>query len=191
MIEAEDILARATASGGGERIGGGGRPAFTSAEVGYFLAGLKRGSEEFEPLPEGAVRILLLRYADGNEQDAVVLLRELLNDAPGSGQTYWYKSAAQAAVCRAAMAEFLQAKRCATCEGRQTVMAVAQVRACPDCAGTGYRPASAATRATALGIPHGTFAGGPAERYYQERMRCLIEWEAIGIRRVRGKARSR
>ena len=91
--------------------------------------------------------------------------------------------------CRAVVAEFLHARRCIQCLGRQTVMRGASVVRCDVCEGTGYRPMTNATRARALGVPFTTFNKGPAERFYLARLRRLVEWEDTGLRRVVGKAR--
>ncbi|MBX9609705.1 MAG: hypothetical protein K2Y51_26080 [Gammaproteobacteria bacterium] len=189
MSAAEDILARATARGGQYEVWvGGGKAAFTSAEVGHALAGRLRDDGTFRTLPDGAVRVLLIKYAGGDERDAGELVRDLCEDAGGCRT--WEIRAARMVVCRAVVAEFLRARRCEACLGRQTVMRGASVVTCEGCTGTGYAPASMQARAAALGLAFNTFKGGAAQEFYMGRLARLVEWESIGVRRVVGKARA-
>lgn len=188
MSSPEMILARAAAKGGQyEQYVGGGLSAFTSAQVGHFLAGVKRGDAEFAALPDGAVRVLLLRYMDGDERDMDELLKDLLGDA-GKVRD-WVTGAAHTAICRAVLREFLNAKRCPYCAGRGSVMRMSLMEACQDCDGTGHKPKSDRTRAKWCGLPVTMYERGPAERYYVERLRRLWSWEEAGLRRVIAKAR--
>ena len=185
MTTAEDIMARATARGGQYEVWiGGGVAAFTAAEVGHALAGRLMEDGTFSKLPDGAVRTMLIKYAGGDARDIAELVKDLCDPPAGS----WEARAADVATCRAVVAEFMHARRCIGCQGRQTVMRGASVVRCEECEGTGYRPMTAATRARALGIAFTTFRNGPAERFYLAKLRRLVGWEGLGLRRILGKA---
>ncbi len=189
MTAPETVLARATARGGQyEAYIGGGVAQFTSAQVGHALAGFKRGEDEFEPLPEGAFRILLLRYAGGDHNDTDALIRCLLES--GKAQMDWTERTARTVVCRCVVREFLSARRCGVCDGRQVVWHNNLMTPCEACGGSGYKPLSASLRARDLGLPVATFKNGPAERIYLGRYKRLVEWEEVGLRRVVAKTRS-
>ena len=189
MMDAGEMLGRATASGTRYEVYvGGGVVSFTQAEVGECLAGLRRKDGVFKPLPDGVYRLLLLRYAGGDGNDLRALIDALLADA---GRTaHWQARAAHTTICRATVREFLRARRCTVCQGRQTVLVGDRVEHCASCGGTGYQQHTAKTRAEEVGIPPTTFRKGPAERFYIDRMRRLVEWEDRGLRRVVRKARS-
>lgn len=189
MTSPEMILARATAKGGQyEQYVGGGLSAFTSAQVGHFLAGMKRGEKGFTPLPDAAMRILLIRYVDGDERDIDELLKDMMDDA---GQVRdWVTHAAHTAICRVVLREFLSARRCGVCEGRTTVKRGNLIEQCQDCDATGYKPLSDTARAKACGVPYAAFRRGGPERYYIARLRRLHEWEGQGLARVVEKGRA-
>lgn len=188
MTAPEITLAKATAKGGSyEAMVGGGVSQFSAAEVGHALAGFKQGDGKFERLPEGSYRILLLRYADGQEVDVNILVRELLSDL--RQRMDWVDRCAYGRICRTALGEFLRAKRCENCGGRQTVMAANLVKTCPTCEGFGYQQLSMRARAAELDIPASSFSNGPAKDIYLKRLKRLVEWEEIGLRRVVGKTR--
>lgn len=188
MTSPEFILSRAAAKGGQyEQWVAGGLSAFTSAQVGHFLAGMRRGEKGFTPLPDGATRALLLKYADGDDRDRDELLKDLMEVA---GRTKdWATATARMAICRAALQEFLGARRCPVCEGRATVKRGDLVEACGDCDGTGYKPLSDTARAKACGVPYSAFRRGAAERFYLAQIRLLHAWESMGLARVIEKAR--
>ena len=189
MTSPEKILALATAHGGQyEAYVGSGVKTFTSAEIGHYLAGLKRHEPQFKPLADGAVRVLLLRYANGGQRDAEELVEDMLDDSGPIRD--WVEHAAKTSICRAVLAEFLSSRRCGVCEGRTTVMHDNRLEACDTCDATGYRPLSTANRAKACGVVYHQFRRGAAERYYTGRLRKLHAWEVSGLRRVTGKARS-
>lgn len=188
MTSPEYILSRAAAKGGQyEQWVGGGLSAFTSAQVGHFLAGMLRGDKGFTPLPDGAVRVLLLRYADGDDRDAEELLKDLMYDSGRARD--WATATANMAICRAVLREFMSARRCGVCEGRTTVMRGNLVESCTDCDATGYKPLSDTNRAKACGTPYTAFRRGPAERFYVARLKRLHDWEGMGLHRVIEKAR--
>lgn len=181
-------MARATARGGQyEAWVGGGVAAFTAAEVGHALAGRMRDDGTFRSLPDGAVRVILIKYAGGDAHDVGHLVRDLCADAEPAGS--WETRTAYMTTCRAVVAEFLRARRCLSCQGRQTVMRGASVVKCDACEGTGYVPASMQARAAALGLAFNTFKGGPAQKFYMGRLARLVNWESTGLRRVVGKSR--
>ena len=181
MMDAGEMLGRATASGTRYEVYvGGGVVSFTQAEVGAVLAGWKHYRGKQESLPEGAYRVLILRYAAGGEVDLRALVRELVAD--GGRGTGWESRAARTSMCKAAIHEFLAARRCEDCDGRQTVMSNNLVVTCSGCEGTGYRQDGPAARSDRVGLPLATFRGGPAERFYIDRLRRLSEWEDIGLR---------
>jgi len=190
MSTAAESLALATAGTCGlDDAGGGGVPRFTRAEIGHALAGLKRGNDDYEALPDGAVRVLLLRYADGGERDRAKLLDDLVHDACMGKD--WEAQVAHFTVSRQAMLEFLSTSACGVCEGRGTCLVDARVESCDTCDGTGHKQLSAAARARSCGLPYETYRRGPAERYYLGRLKTLYRWEEIGVRRVAGKISSR
>lgn len=190
MANPETVLARAAPKGGQyEAYVGGGLAQFTSAEVGIALSGKTDRDGEHHRLSEGAVRILLLRYANGDENDTEALIRELVAD--DGKQKDWVSRAVHTLLCRLAVLEFLYARRCSKCEGRQIVMAGDLLVPCENCGQSGYEPYSAAKRARRIGIPVKTYRGGPAERDYMGKIKRLSRWEQEGLWHVIDKTRSR
>ena len=183
------LLARATAKGGQyEAYVGGGLVSFTAAEIGHALTGYKRGEEEYRSLPEGAFRVLLLKYATGDINDATRLIRVLHEDI--GGKMTWQASAACYQICRIAVGEFVQVTTCPACMGRKTVKDEELLVPCEACDATGYRRWSTYTRASELGLPESTFRGQGPDAIYSGRFHRLAEWEEIGLRRVVGKTSS-
>lgn len=188
MSRAESLLARATARGGSyEAAVAGSIVQFTSADVGHAIAGRRNGGGDFEPLPDGAVRILLRKYAAGDEKDVAALCRDLFDD--GDKPRDWTDYAARAMFCRVVVAEFLDARRCPLCDGRRWASVGHVVEQCTECRGSGRKPWTGATRARQVGLPYETFRRGGAENYYLGRLQRLHEWEDQGLRRVIGKLR--
>ena len=186
----ESVLARATAKGGQyESYIAGGLTAFSSAEVGHALAGFLRDDGHFDVLPEGAVRVILLRYAGGDSLDAFLLVKALFKSLAGQRMN-WESRVARTLVCRVAVQEYILATRCNWCVGRGTQVINDLVEPCSRCDGSGYTQTSAFARANDLGLPMTTFRGGPAERLYVDRMRQLAQWEEIGLRRVVAKIKN-
>lgn len=188
MSRAETLLARATARGGSyEACIAGSVVEFTAADVGHAIAGRRQGGGEFEPLPDGAVRILLRKYAAGDEKDVAALCRDLFED--GDRPRDWADYAAHALFCRVAVSEFLDARRCPVCDGRRWASVGHVVEQCAECRGSGRKPWTGATRARQVGLPYEVFRRGRAENYYLGRLQRLHEWEDQGLRRVVGKLR--
>ena len=180
------LLAAATERAGLKESRGGGRSALTSAEIGALLGAYHQ--RDGERLEEGPYRTVLMRYCAGDASDRRRLVQALAEAAPR--QTGFLEQAGLLAFVVVVVDEFIDARRCAGCEGRCTVMAGALVDLCPRCRGSGWEPRTAKDRATRLGIAPTTFRRGPAERLYLELYRRLVEWEDIGLRRVVRRARA-
>lgn len=177
------LLARATAKGSSYEIAtSGGTVQFTAAEVGHALAGRMR-EEEHDPLPEGAYRVLLVRFASGSATDVATLIR-LLRDEDASKRRDWVDYCAQSLSCACAVQEYMEASICPACNGRGQVMDDDLLVPCEVCDKTGRKPRSAGARARALGLPLETFRRRPAETYYLSRLARLYHWESIGLWRM-------
>lgn len=185
MTSPEYLLARATAKGGSYEIWVQGTTVrFTATEIGYLL-----GSGVRDSMPDGALRIALLKYASGSDSDRQMLVRDLIND--GVGRMDWLSHAGFSAMSRAAVHEFLSARLCPECNGTAEVRHGNALKDCPDCQGTGRKKLSDATRALICGVPMETFRRGPAERYYLDKLRLLGQWESIALWRIIDRVQER
>ena len=186
MADPGALLARATAKGGGyEARVSAGTVQFTAADIGHALAGRTQDDGRYTPLPDGAVRVLLLKYAAGTDTDRQALLRALLEDSPK--RLDWVTQAAYAVLSAAAVREFLGARICVECSGVGYVREGDAVQQCRACDATGRRSLSSAARAAACGLPLETFRRRPAEAYYLSRLAMLYRWETVGLMRVAAK----
>lgn len=180
------VLARATPKGGGYEIAtSGGTVQFSAAEVGHALAGRMRDGEH-DPLPEGAYRVLLVRFAHGSATDMATLIR-LLRDDGASKRRDWVDYCAHSLASAVAVEEYMEAQLCPACNGRGQVKDDDLLVPCEVCNKTGRKPRSAGARARSLGLPLETYRRRPAEHYYLSRLALLYHWESIGLWRMMEK----
>lgn len=188
MSRAASLLALANAKGGSYQAHvAGGVVRFTGADVGHALAGYGRKDGTHADMQEGAYRLLLVKYSTGTEGDRYRLERALIETLEDARA--WDAKAGRAAACKMAITEFLSARRCQGCEGRQHVLIDNRLEPCAACDATGYRQMSERQRALMLHLPFQTYLNGPAQAYYNAAFRTLIGWEDGGLGLVARKLR--
>lgn len=92
------------------------------------------------------------------------------------------------ALCRLAIAEHFDPKRCSHCQGQMEYFVWTKGKhkrvVCPTCLGTGVMPFPTKTRSKAIKIDVKTWHRRDLETLYMRMLVCLGSWESYGRRRI-------